>query len=109
MSASSTSSLPVPADWLLPLMAYPLCGDEVVRRKEWESVTLYAVPSIRRRPNSSNIFLVYILLAWRSIASFHRAHGQTEAPCIARQKHASGLRGGMYDFSMWSAHHANEF
>ncbi|XP_044455291.1 uncharacterized protein [Triticum aestivum] len=63
------------------------------RRKEWEPVTLYAVPSIRRRPNSSNIFLVYILLAWRSIASFHCAHGQTEASCIAGQKHASGLRG----------------
>lgn len=30
MSASSSSSLPVPADWLLPLMACPLCSDEVV-------------------------------------------------------------------------------
>ncbi|XP_044336629.1 uncharacterized protein [Triticum aestivum] len=30
MSSSSSSSLPVPADWLLPLMGCPLCGDEVV-------------------------------------------------------------------------------
>ncbi|XBI87339.1 hypothetical protein VPH35_025448 [Triticum aestivum] len=30
MSSSSSSSLPVPADWLLPLMACPLCSDEVV-------------------------------------------------------------------------------
>ena len=30
MSSSSSSSLPVPADWLLPLMPCPLCGDEVV-------------------------------------------------------------------------------
>ncbi|XBI87341.1 hypothetical protein VPH35_025450 [Triticum aestivum] len=30
MSSSSSFSLPIPADWLLPLMACPLCGDEVV-------------------------------------------------------------------------------
>ncbi|XP_044318827.1 uncharacterized protein [Triticum aestivum] len=30
MSSSSSSSLPVPADWLLPLMACPLYSDEVV-------------------------------------------------------------------------------
>ncbi|XBJ04795.1 hypothetical protein VPH35_023678 [Triticum aestivum] len=30
MSASSSASLPVPEDWLLPLMACPLCGDELV-------------------------------------------------------------------------------
>ncbi|KAF7039820.1 hypothetical protein CFC21_049768 [Triticum aestivum] len=30
MSASSSSSLLVPADWLLPLMACPLCGHELV-------------------------------------------------------------------------------
>ncbi|KAF7077586.1 hypothetical protein CFC21_082123 [Triticum aestivum] len=30
MSSSSSSSLLVPSDWLLPLMACPLCGDQVV-------------------------------------------------------------------------------
>ncbi|KAI4972303.1 hypothetical protein ZWY2020_003228 [Hordeum vulgare] len=29
MSASSSSYLPVPADWLLPIIPCPLCGEEV--------------------------------------------------------------------------------
>uniref|UniRef100_A0A8R7VH92 Zinc finger GRF-type domain-containing protein n=1 Tax=Triticum urartu TaxID=4572 RepID=A0A8R7VH92_TRIUA len=29
MSASSSNSLPIPPDWLLPLLQCPLCDDEI--------------------------------------------------------------------------------